>query len=228
MLVRSKAGGIMARRPDTVCFWRGRLPHWEVAGGLYFVTLHVYGALPYDAARRIHRLTLSIAGLHDCEQLRLRRRIFRELEAWLDRGETNAWLATPAAACMVMEAIQHRQVDGAWRMVEYVIMPTHLHLFFQLGTTSQSAAIGAERAGAGEMRGLRSIMRGFKRWTGHRASQLPGIGSPRIWQTEWFDHWSRSADEDERIKRYIRHNPVKAGLVQNYLDWPYASWACSE
>ena len=38
------------------------------------------------------------------------------------------------------------------------------------------------------------------------------------------DHWSRSDEEDDKIIAYIRNNPVKAGLVQNYTDYQYGSW----
>jgi hypothetical protein len=56
---------------------------------------------------------------------------------------------------------------------------------------------------------------------------LLSIDRGRFWQREWFDHWSRSDDEDERTVVYIRNNPVKAGLVKSYQDWPYASWSRS-
>src|SRR5260370_1148966 len=36
---------VMARNPDTIGFWHGQLPRWEVADGRYFVTLHLAGAI---------------------------------------------------------------------------------------------------------------------------------------------------------------------------------------
>ena len=44
----------MIRKPETVAFWRDRLPHWEVADGRYFVTLHLAGAIPAEGQERIH------------------------------------------------------------------------------------------------------------------------------------------------------------------------------
>ncbi len=93
-------------------------------------------------------------------------------------------------------------------MLEYVVMPTHIHLFCELGDQS-----------------LFRVMKEFKRWTGHAATKILGSGkASRFWQREWFDHWSRSDEEDEKIIRYIRENPVKAGLVTDYLQWVTASW----
>jgi REP element-mobilizing transposase RayT len=111
---------------------------------------------------------------------------------------------------MIVEAIEHRQQHGDWQMFEYVVMPTHIHLYGEIG-------VG----------GLTGTLEDFKRWTGHRASKLLGVDGQRFWQREWFDHWSRSDEEDERIVQYIRNNPVKAGLAKKFADWPHGSWCRS-
>ena len=85
-------------------------------------------------------------------------------------------------------------------------MPNHLHLF--LGALNPSLAV---------------FMSKFKRWTGGRANRVLGHFGQRFWQAEWFDHWSRSPAEDERIRSYIRNNPVTAGLARSPEDWPYGS-----
>ena len=107
---------------------------------------------------------------------------------------------------MVVDAIMHRHAGGGWQMFEYVVMPTHVHLFFELVRL-----------------GLKETLEDFKRWTGHQAGRLLETGGDRFWQREWFDHWSRSDDEDEKIARYIRENPMKARLVRAPGQWPYAS-----
>jgi REP element-mobilizing transposase RayT len=132
--------------------------------------------------------------------------VFAEMEAWLERAESITYLRQPDVAQMVMEAIQYRQ-GRVWNMFEYVIMPNHLHLFFEL-----------------LQEGLKQHVEQFKRWTGHQAAKILQQDGDRIWQDEWFDHWSRSDEEDEKIGQYIRRNPEKAGLVSKYLDWPYGSW----
>jgi len=72
--------------------------------------------------------------------------------------------------------------------------------------------------------GSEATIEDFKRWTGHQAAKLLGASGERFWQREWFDHWSRSDEEDERIAQYIRENPVKACLVAQYTDWLWGSW----
>jgi type I restriction enzyme R subunit/putative DNA methylase len=200
----------MIRKPQTIAFWQGRLPHWEVEGGRYFVTIHLAGAIPREGCRRIldiHQQVEKLASPGQDEWLRLQRRIFREMEAWLDRAAYVPHFQDARLAEMVLEALEHRQQRGDWNLFEYVVMPNHVHLFFEL------------------VRGrLKHTLEDFKRWTGHQACKLAGIKGERFWQREWFDHWSRSDEEDERIIEYIRRNPVAAKLVRAPSEWPYGSW----
>ena len=199
----------MTHKPDTIAFWRGRLPHWEVADGRYFVTIHLQGAIPSQGQERIRALAAEHERVNsrDAEAwLKIQRRIYGEMEEWLDRTDYVNHLQRDDIAKMMMEAIMFRH-GKAWNVLEYVIMPSHVHLFFEILEG-----------------GLKHGLEQFKSWTGHRAAKLLKCDGERFWQDEWFDHWSRCDDEDLRIIEYIRQNPVKAMLVKQYVDWPYGSW----
>ena len=43
-----------------------------------------------------------------------------------------------------------------------------------------------------------------------------------IWQRGFFDHLLRSAESYGQKWNYVRENPVRAGLVAQPEDWPYA------
>ncbi len=64
-------------------------------------------------------------------------------------------------------------------------------------------------------------VRDFKRWTGKQAAKWIELKHGDFWEREWFDHWSRSPEEDLKIIDYIRNNPVKAGFVNDARDWPW-------
>ena len=201
----------MIRRPVTIGFWHGRLPHWEVEDGRYFVTIHLHGAIPQQGEDRIAQQAeelknRSVSAATDTG-LPLMRTIFREMEEWLDQSQFNALLSTPEVASMVVEAIRHRMRIGRWHVYEFVVMPSHVHLFLSVlnGTLKES-------------------LEDFKRWTGHQAAKLIALPGDRFWQDEWFDHWSRSDEQDERIAKYIRQNPEKAGLISDHRQWKYGSW----
>ena len=198
------------RNPKTIAFWTGKLPHWEVQEGRYFVTIHLAGAIPRAAQQRILEIAAALKPLgnsqHD-ERLRIQRQIFVEMERWLDTVEHATHLEKPENAEIVKEAINHRCTNGVWRVFEYVVMPSHIHIFFELQGV-----------------GLKAVLENFKGWTARRIATRTGLNQNRFWQREWFDHWSRSDEYDERIVAYIRRNPVKAGLVNDYRDWPHGSW----
>jgi len=43
-----------------------------------------------------------------------------------------------------------------------------------------------------------------------------------IWQRGFFDHFLRNEESYGQKWNYVRENPVRAGLIQRFEDWPYA------
>ncbi|MFO0978702.1 MAG: transposase [Planctomycetaceae bacterium] len=175
------------------------------------MTIHLDGAIPQEGRLRIEQQSQELKRVRKptaANTMSLMRTIFRAMEEWLDHSSYNTALSVPRVAGMVIEAIEHRVQQGTWIVYEYVVMPTHIHVFLSVlkGTLKES-------------------LEDFKRWTGHRAARMVRFKNGRFWQDEWFDHWSRSPDQDDRISLYIRRNPEEAGLVNNYRDWPYGSWS---
>jgi len=193
----------MKRDNETIRFYRKRLPHWEVREGLYFVTLRQAGSLPANKAEEIRHMLKELQAMPESEGNKLRRLIFKSMEAILDLGHNGSLTLSPYAN-IIMETIKHRHENNCWRMIEFVIMPNHLHLFFE-----------------NKGRSLEKVLKDFKVWTIKEFKKKTHKGNGIAWQAECFDHWSRTAEQDEKIINYIRNNPVKAGLVNNYQDWPY-------
>jgi REP element-mobilizing transposase RayT len=293
----------MNERPESSRFYRMRLPHWEVAGGRYFVTIRLKGSIPEDGLRRIrYHLKLAESAIDlGCTGHEERKRALAEMERCLHAAPRVTHLANRQVAACVTEAIRHREKEGVWTMFTYVIMPNHIHLFFRLGPRStnpdhvdlsrcsrvlderasppvpdaegttqhpesqahrasdynitaknphpisqarrasdynaprrgsrvfderlplpdtcmgneQSVPSQARRAsdysGPQQSLYLDRVIVEFKRWTASQAAKLLGVPGESFWQREWFDHWSRSAEEDQAIEEYIRRNPLHVG-----------------
>jgi putative transposase len=197
----------MQRKVETLSFYRKRLPHWTVRDGLYFVTIRQKDSIPANAAKIIRSKTLELDNYAPSEQVLLRKKIFAEMDNWLDRNTNKGNLADSEISRILIDSIQFRRDSNDWDMIEFVIMPNHIHLFFGLKDKS-----------------LKTVISNFKRWTSKEIKPLLKADRP-LWHREWFDHWSRSGQQDEKIVKYIRQNPVKAGLVKDYKDWPLGSWA---
>ena len=201
------------RKPKTLHFWRGELPHWQVENGRYFVTIHLKDALPQVACNRIRELcdqyrasSRSSTDDDNDHSLALSRKIFVEMERWLDSNHSVIHFKQSDLCEMVVEAIQFRQRKAVWEIFSFVVMPSHIHLFFELNDELS----------------LKRELEEFKRWTGHQASKLnPSFSARRFWQSEWFDHWSRSDEEDDKIVRYIQNNPVKARLAKHVGEYEF-------
>ncbi len=140
----------------------------------------------------------------------IQRRIFGRMDAFLDAGMTGPrWLQEPAIAQLVVDSLHHRH-GRVYDLDTFCIMPTHTHVLF----TPLTATSGKPHA-------LSSIMQSLKGYTAHEANKLLGRDGA-FWHHESYDHAVRDADERERIVKYILNNPVKAGLVANWRDWPWS------
>ena len=191
----------MTRQPDTISFWRGALPHWEVVDGRYFVTVRLANSLPRPVA---DELVAMLSDASERDYLKRSRAFFGKMEQWLDRNMGEACLSRPEIAGIVQGAIEQYAELGHWHLLASVIMPNHIHLFLRR-----------------DDRSLRDLMRDFKRYTGRACNAKLGRAGSRFWQKEWFDHWSRSPQEDDKIVSYIFNNPERAGLTRSAGDWPW-------
>jgi hypothetical protein len=50
-----------------------------------------------------------------------------------------------------------------------------------------------------------------------------GFDAPH-WQKGFFDHLIRSDESHAEKWKYVRENPVRAGLVAKAEDWPYGGF----
>jgi len=70
------------------------------------------------------------------------------------------------------------------------------------------------------------IMKSLKGYTARRANQLLNR-TGQFWDTESYDHEIRDEGEFSRIVKYVRNNPVKAGIVKDWRDYPW-TWVKGE
>ncbi len=191
---------------------RGYLPHVKREGASYFVTFRLGDSLPESVLLQFKREQAEQLRQLDAIKPALREEIDREyqrkIERYLDRGAGACFLKQPEIATIVVEALEH--FDGErYLLDEWVVMPNHVHLIIWPMPNHT----------------LSEILRSRKRQTSRQANLLLGRTNNIFWQQESYDHWIRDDEEKERICRYIRYNPVKAGLCRNPEDWPWSSAA---
>lgn len=87
-----------------------------------------------------------------------------------------------------------------WRILCLVLMPDHIH--FLAAPLDRAESVSA-------------FFRWFKRWF---AESYPMDGK---WQQGGFDRLLRNDENAQEKWIYIRENPVRSGLVEDWQQWPY-------
>jgi REP element-mobilizing transposase RayT len=123
---------------------------------------------------------------------------FAAMDRFLDRADCGPrYLAMPEIAELAVGCL----LDGERRFQRYqlhslVVMPNHVHLLVT------PRVVSAKWLGP---------LKGF---TAYRANRiLERTGTP-FWQEESYDHVVRSEAGLNRVRRYIKNNPVKAGRLR--------------
>jgi putative transposase len=88
-----------------------------------------------------------------------------------------------------------------WSVLSAVLMPDHLHVIVA-PTDDREAHVGNFSA---------AIMRWMRR----------DLNASWKWQRGSFDRLVRSGESLEEKWLYVEENPVRAGLVSRWQDWPY-------
>ena len=223
-------------------FAKRHLPHWYVPGAAHFVTCRLTGTLPAEALDELRRTKEAwlresprAAESRTAQRYRIHKQLFDKYDDFLDQPSKIRWLGEPRVAAKVRGSLYYLHERKA-HLMAYCIMPNHLHVLWQplepAGTSGDggivrsagqagrlSYEVGESADGSGA---LSSLMHSLKSYTAHEANRLLRRSS-QFWQHESYDHWVRDDDELERIVEYIRHNPVKAGLVSKAQDWYWCS-----
>ena len=221
-------------------YYKRNLPHWQPDEAEFFVTFRLAGSLPKEAVAHLknEKNRLLSAGRREIcssgslpEQLGLvkgesagsdrlsdlhaeiRQAIFKKYEQLLDLNEVGpTWLKKVPVADIIKEAIHHRD-QKEYDLYAYCIMPNHVHMVFKLIKQKDSSGNDSQYL-------LTSILKSLKWYTALKSNQiLKRTGS--FWQPESYDHVIRGSNELGRIISYTINNPVNAGLVEKWEEWPY-------
>ncbi len=92
---------------------------------------------------------------------------------------------------------------GAW-LGAYVLMPDHLHGFVVIDDQQLNLSTW-----------IKSLKNALS-----KALRIHNVLSPH-WQKGFFDHILRSEESYSAKWEYVRENPVRAGLIKDWKEWPF-------
>lgn len=219
-------------------FYTRNRPHKHPPDSVLFVTFRLAGSVPkavldqYRAERiwlekeivRVGRRSTNTAL--DIEQidrlLEFHRVWFARFEAITDAAKHGPmWLGQAGIRQIVAEKLIEN--DGNWfRLDAFSIMSNHVHVVFKPNVSERNLSEIRSNGKVGFVtpeKTLAQIMQGIKGATAREANlRLERTGS--FWEKESYDHYVRDDAEFHRVVKYTLNNPVKAGLVSKWQDWP--------
>jgi putative transposase len=199
-------------------FYHRHLPHIQPPGATLFVTFRLVDSIPVAIQQELLKQTREIehclAQIQDKAQqrelaYREHKRLFSRWDAALDNPSSGPhWLLEPAVAHILVESLHFR--DGeVYDLDTYCIMSNHVHVLFTPLEESEDRYYA-----------LPGIMQSLKGFMARKANQVLKRDG-QFWQHESYDHIVRDEKELQRIRRYILMNPVRAGVVEAWAEWPW-------
>ena len=121
-------------------------------------------------------------------------------------NERKALLNQPEIAEIILSSLHWLEKQGKIIFDAAVVMPDHLH--FVAGLKQGSLA---------------QLIHSLKSYTAHEINKHLKRQGP-FWQPQYHDHAVRKDEDLNKIVRYTLNNPVRAGLVKDFHDYPH--WYC--
>lgn len=213
-------------------FYRNRLPHLTPVGGTFFITFRIKDAVPIGCLQRLRQQYYETIGALDRGRLtddayrkqlfQARHRYFRGYDEQLDTGQGSCCYFTDPSVCKIMLNHLYAQDGLLYELKAFCIMPNHVHLLISLANqlTDPKGYLLDEHQLQISYRPLSEIMRQLKGASAREINQHLGRRDS-FWQKDSYDHYVRNERAYRNILYYILHNPVKAGLVQDWREYPY-------
>ena len=110
----------------------------------------------------------------------------------------------PAAASIARDLILRYRERKWYGLHAYCVMPDHIHMVARLQSDS---------------RPLSDIVGTLKATILHRCRMS---GHSFLWQRGYHDHIVREYEKSDATIRYTLENPIRAGLVADFRDYPYS------
>ena len=191
---------------DNPTYYERNLPHRLPPGEVIFVTFRLAGSLPREVVKQLQaEIDLRRqTGLSSSQKYDEQKKYFGRFDRLLDGSASGPfWLKEATIAELVAHSLHHFD-QQAYALLAYCIMPNHVHLLVLLPDEAPPLVQTLQR---------------LKGYSALQANKLLGRQGT-FWQAESYDHVVRKG-EMEGIIAYILENPVKAGLVPDWQQWPY-------
>ena len=121
---------------------------------------------------------------------------------------------------MPREVVQEVRQRHPFTINAWVLLPEHMHCIWTLPKESLDFSLRWNLIKSGFSRRATSLYH-VDEWMNDSKDKHR---ETTIWQRRFWDHQIRSEEEYQVYMDYIHFNPVKHGLVERVVDWPYSTF----
>lgn len=118
------------------------------------------------------------------------------------------------------DAINKVRERHPFQIDAWVLLPDHLHTIWTLPPDDANFALRWQQ-----------IKRYVSHQCGHRLHNYALMNASKrkhrestLWQRRYWEHQIRDELDYQRHMDYVHYNPVKHGLCERAIDWPYSSF----
>ena len=130
------------------------------------------------------------------------------IDDYLHNGSNGPYhLANPAIAKLVLDSWKFLHDKTAAFVFAVCVMSNHVHVI-----------VGNEQPA--QLIDISKLIRRTKSFTGGKANKILGLTGTPFWHDQYHDATIRRG-RFLRAMWYVLNNPVKAGLVGNWREWPH-------
>ena len=114
----------------------------------------------------------------------------------------------------LMESLEAEANDAGMLVYAYCFMPEHIHLLLSPEGMS-SEGVPSERG--------KDVVQFVQAYKSKTTRLFWRMGNrEKLWQHGFYDHILRQEENIKQIARYILDNPVRRGLVDDFLEYPFS------
>jgi putative transposase len=122
--------------------------------------------------------------------------------------ERRSLLQSDRAAGLFIAVLYDCRLHGKFRLHDFIVMPDHFHLLLTIGLE-----MTIERA-------MQFVKGGFS----FRAGRELGMKTP-VWQKGFSEVRVHDGEAFQKIRQYIRNNPIERRIVKEADQYPFSSAA---
>jgi putative transposase len=121
---------------------------------------------------------------------------------------------------MLHDAVQEVRKRHPFTIDAWALLPEHMHCIWTLPREGSDFSLRWNQIKSGFSKRARSLLH-VDEWMNESRQKHR---ETTIWQRRFWEHQIRDDQEYQAYMDYTHFNPVKHGLVERVIDWPYSTF----